>query len=93
MAINDKRLGLSYNAPEASTHTSSSDSESSSRTTTTSDSSSSTTTKQLKLCPDDKEKVKGVFDSLDESKMWKLSTGTIVEHKMREFALNCTYEQ
>lgn len=50
-------------------------------------------TKQLKLCLDDKEKIKNLFDSLDKSKMWKLSTGTIVEEKMREFALNCIYEQ
>jgi hypothetical protein len=93
MAINDKRLGLNHYAPQAHGNVGSGGSELSSLTTTSSDSSSSSTTKQLKLFPDDKEKVKHMFNNLDESKMWKLSTGTIVEKKMKEFALNCTYEQ
>lgn len=50
-----------------------------------SESSSSNNTKQIKLLPEDKEKL--------EKKMWKLSTGTIVEKKMEEFAKSCTYEQ
>ncbi|KAG1393977.1 hypothetical protein G6F58_012206 [Rhizopus delemar] len=98
MAINDKRLGLSHYAPQSDRNTNI-NSSGSSRTTTTatataasSGSESSNTTKQLKLCSDDKEKIKNLFDSLDESKMWKLSTGTIVEEKMKEFALNCIYE-
>ncbi|KAG1171479.1 hypothetical protein G6F71_006929 [Rhizopus microsporus] len=92
MAINDKRLGLSHYAPQAPGNVGSGDSELSSLTTTSSDSSSSSTTKQLKLFSDDKEKVKHMFNNLNESKMWKLSIGTIVEKKMKEFALNCTYE-
>ncbi|KAG1145190.1 hypothetical protein G6F37_012183 [Rhizopus arrhizus] len=98
MAINDKRLGLSHYAPQSDRNTNINSSDSS-RTTTTatstaasSGSESSNTTKQLKLCSDDKEKIRNLFDSLDESKMWKLSTGTIVEEKMKEFALNCIYE-
>jgi hypothetical protein len=98
MAINDKRLDLRRYAPQANRNTNINSSDSS-RTTTTatatasSSSESSNTTKQLKLCSDDKEKIKNLFDNLDESKMWKLSTGTIVEEKMKEFALNCIYEQ
>ncbi|GAN03423.1 hypothetical protein MAM1_0040c02876 [Mucor ambiguus] len=96
--MNDKRLGLRRYVPQAIRNTNINGSDSS-RTTTTatsaaasSSSESSNTTKQLKLCSDDKEKIKNLFDSLDESKMWKLSTGTIVEEKMKEFALNCIYE-
>lgn len=99
MSINDKRLGLCRYAPQANRNTNINSSDSS-RTSTTatstaasSSSESSNTTKQLKLCSDDKEKIKNLFDSLDESKMWKLSTGTIVEEKMKKFALNCIYEQ
>ncbi|KAI8645494.1 hypothetical protein BD408DRAFT_458781 [Parasitella parasitica] len=98
MAINDKRLGLRCYAPQENRNINTNSSDSS-RTTTTatstaasSSSESSNTTKQLKLCSDDKEKIKNLFDSLDESKMWKLSTGTVVEEKMKEFALNCIYE-
>lgn len=100
MSINDKRLGLRRYAPQANRKTNISSSDSSRTTTTTatstassSSSESSNTTKQLKLCSDDKEKIKNLFDSLDESKTWKLTTGTIVEEKMKEFALSCIYEQ
>lgn len=93
MAINDKRLGLIHYPLQSPVNVGSSGSELSSLTTTSSNSSSSSTTKQLKLFPDDKGKVKHMFNNLNESKMWKLSSGTIVEKKMEEFALNCTYEQ
>ncbi|KAF1796628.1 hypothetical protein FB192DRAFT_1402969 [Mucor lusitanicus] len=33
-----------------------------------------------------------LYDRLDRNKMWKLSTGTIVEDKMREVALSMEYE-
>ncbi|KAL7324747.1 hypothetical protein PS15p_209892 [Mucor circinelloides] len=98
ISINDKRLGLHLYAPQANRNTNINSSDSSRATTTatstasSSSSESSNTTKQLKLCSDDKEKIKNLFDSLDEIKMWKLSTGLIVEEKMKEFALNCIYE-
>lgn len=94
MPINDKRLGLCHYAPQANINTNINNSDSSRRKTTASSSSeSSNATKQLKLCPDAKEKIKNLFDTLNEIKMWKLSNGTIVEEKMKEFALNCTYQQ
>ncbi|KAG2231000.1 hypothetical protein INT48_002779, partial [Thamnidium elegans] len=98
MAINDKRFGLRSYAPQANINTNINGSDSSRTTTPTaiavsSSSEPSITSKQLKLCSDDKEKIKNLFDSLDESKKWKLSTGTILEEKMKEFALNCIYEQ
>lgn len=94
MSINDKRLGLCRYAPQANRNTNINNSDSSRRKTTASSSSeSSNATKQLKLCSDAKEKIKNLFDTLNESKMWKLSNGTIVEEKMKEFALNCTYQQ
>lgn len=95
--LNNIRLGQFYAGVIRFINANSSDL---SRTTTTAtltaastSSESSNTTKQLKLCSDDKEKIKNLYDSLDESKMWKLSTGTIVEEKMKEFALNCIYER
>lgn len=33
-----------------------------------------------------------MFAKLDESKMWRLSTGTVVEQKMKMFALECNFE-
>ncbi|KAI7902478.1 uncharacterized protein BX663DRAFT_76531 [Cokeromyces recurvatus] len=91
--INDKRLGLSHYAHQAPVNVGNSGSELSSLKTTSYDTFSGSTTKQSKLLPDDKEKVKHMFNNLNEIKMWKLSTGTIVEKKMKEFALNCIYEQ
>jgi hypothetical protein len=62
----------------------------------TSSSSSTTTTasvKQEKLCDSDKQAILRMFDSLNQSKMWKLSSGVVAEEKMRELALKCEYEQ
>ncbi|CEP16334.1 hypothetical protein [Parasitella parasitica] len=98
MSINDKRLGLRHYALQVTRNTNINSSDSSRTTTaatttaTSTTSESSNTTKQLKLCSDDREKIKNLYDSLDESKIWKLSTGTVVEEKMKEFALNCIYE-
>lgn len=33
-----------------------------------------------------------MFAKLDKSKMWRLSTGTVVEQQMQMFALECNYE-
>lgn len=41
----------------------------------------------------EKENIAARYASLDSSKMWKLSTGTIVEEKMREQALKQNHEQ
>ncbi|CEG67065.1 hypothetical protein RMATCC62417_03540 [Rhizopus microsporus] len=48
--------------------------------------------KQLKLLPSDKAKIIEMFQSLDLDKCWKLSTGTVVEEKMKEYAIDCNYE-
>ncbi|CAO3687004.1 unnamed protein product [Rhizopus stolonifer] len=47
---------------------------------------------QLKLLPADITKILTIFENLDTTKMWTLSTGTVVEKKMKEFALVCNYE-
>lgn len=49
--------------------------------------------KQALLKPEDKIAVAELYNNLDPLKMWKLSSGTIVEKKMEEFAMACTYEQ
>ncbi|KAG1450547.1 hypothetical protein G6F55_009633 [Rhizopus delemar] len=49
-------------------------------------------TKQEKLLPIDKENIKLLYSKLDPAKMWKLSSGVLVEKKMEEFALKCNYE-
>ncbi|CAO3678654.1 unnamed protein product [Rhizopus stolonifer] len=58
---------------------------------------SSTTTssysiKRSKLTSNDKENIKKIYQDLDPSKTWRLSTGTVVENKMEELALACNYE-
>jgi len=45
------------------------------------------------LTAGDKVNIKAKYDGLDVKKMWKLSTGTVVEEKMRERALKEDYEQ
>lgn len=34
-----------------------------------------------------------MYDDLNENSKWKLSSGVVVEDKMREFALACNFEQ
>ncbi|CAO3643428.1 unnamed protein product [Cunninghamella blakesleeana] len=62
---------------------------------TTTASTNSVTTKvsnRKKLSAEEKNNIKTVFDNLDTKKMWRLSTGTIVEMRMKEFATACNYE-
>jgi hypothetical protein len=47
----------------------------------------SSSTHNTRLTDDDKSNIRELYDSLDESKMWKLLTGTIVEKKMKEFSM------
>jgi hypothetical protein len=54
---------------------------------------SSYSIKQSKLTSNDKENIKKIYQDLDPSKTWRLSTGTVIENKMEEFALACNYEQ
>ncbi|CAO3610615.1 unnamed protein product [Cunninghamella blakesleeana] len=59
------------------------------------DTNSSTTrsnNKTIKLSCEDKESIKNMFTNLDINKMWVLSTGTIVEKKMEQFATICNFE-
>ncbi|KAL9548249.1 hypothetical protein MBANPS3_005776 [Mucor bainieri] len=70
-------------------------SSSSSPSTPYSDSSMSSageTVKLPKLSDADKANIVLLYDSLNKSKMWKLSTGTFVEEKMRECALEKDHE-
>lgn len=97
MLINDKRLGLVHPATKqfqnfANTRPSSSSSTISAPTSLESYSSSSTS-KQIKLSPLQKEIIVDMFAKLDETKMWRLSTGTVVENQMKVFALECNFEQ
>lgn len=46
-----------------------------------------------KLSIADKANVTILYDRLDRNKMWKLSTGTFVEDKMREVAMSLDHEQ
>jgi hypothetical protein len=34
-----------------------------------------------------------MFEDLELDKCWRLSSGTIVEERMKEFAVGCNYEQ
>ncbi|KAI8358555.1 hypothetical protein BD560DRAFT_335052, partial [Blakeslea trispora] len=61
-------------------------------TTTTTTTNGSPLTKQTKLSSVDKLLIKDRFEKLEESKMWKLSTGTYVEKQMQKFALACNFE-
>lgn len=65
---------------------------------TLTDTTSSTTTSsysitQSELTSNDKENIKNIYQDLDPSKKWRLSTGTVVENKMEELALARNYEQ
>ncbi|KAL7311131.1 hypothetical protein PS15m_008933 [Mucor circinelloides] len=56
-------------------------------------SNNSISAKIVKLNDNDKSKIAELYNGLDEAKMWKLSTGTIVEEKMKQFALSRDHEQ
>ncbi|CAO3614574.1 unnamed protein product [Mucor hiemalis] len=96
MLINDKRLGLMHpvtNQFQNFANTSSPSSSSSTSAPTSLDSCSSSSSKQIKLSPLQKGIVVDMFAMLDGTKMWRLSTGTVVEQQMKMFALECNFEQ
>ncbi|KAG1630633.1 hypothetical protein G6F44_011283 [Rhizopus delemar] len=41
---------------------------------------------------DHKDYIKKLYEDLNESSMWKLSSGMVVEKKMKEFVLACNFE-
>jgi hypothetical protein len=45
------------------------------------------------LTPGDKEYINDVYNSLNPSNMWTLTTGTVVEKKMEQLAKKCVVEQ
>ncbi|KAI9343717.1 hypothetical protein BD770DRAFT_193960 [Pilaira anomala] len=95
MLINDKRLGLMRLVTKQFqnfTNTSSSLSSSSISAPTSLDSYSSNSRKQNKLSPLQKGIVVDMFAKLDETKMWRLSTGTVVEQQVKMFALEYNFE-
>ncbi|ORZ05280.1 hypothetical protein BCR42DRAFT_301073, partial [Absidia repens] len=53
---------------------------------------STTTLSNKRLSPKDKADIKMMYDGLIESKMWKLSTGKMVEKSMMDLAMKCDYE-
>ncbi|CAO0793120.1 unnamed protein product [Mucor circinelloides] len=48
--------------------------------------------KLTKLTDSDKQNIKKMYAGLDKNKMWRLSAGTVVEEKMRDFALRKDHE-
>lgn len=56
-------------------------------------STSGSTKKLLKVPPSDTGKILVMFENLNTDKCRKLSTGTIVEKKMKDYAIECNYEQ
>ncbi|KAG1511548.1 hypothetical protein G6F53_005856 [Rhizopus delemar] len=57
-----------------------------------SSSSASSAPKQPRLSFLDKDYIKKLYEDLNESSMWKLSSGMVVEKKMKEFVLACNFE-
>ncbi|KAI8068773.1 hypothetical protein BDF21DRAFT_465746 [Thamnidium elegans] len=101
-AIHDKCLGITRSYPQPSrasairadiVATSGTDNIADISTTSTSDTpNTTTTTKQNKLLSEDKQSIQNMFGNLNEDKMRKLSTETIVEKKMEEFTLSCSHK-
>lgn len=52
-----------------------------------------TSKKQIKLSEIDKIKIAQMFEDLALDKYWRLSSGTRVEERMKEFEVGCNYEQ
>lgn len=48
---------------------------------------------QPRLSLPDKDYIKKSYEDLNETSMWKLFSGVVVEKKMEEFALACSFEQ
>jgi hypothetical protein len=67
--------------------------EASTTTSLSTTASSSSSSKQQKLSDLDKIAIDSTYSNLNESKMWKLSTGKLVEKEMQKFALSCNFEQ
>lgn len=103
--IHDKRLGIVpppidpsmnfYNRISETQHTPSITKEYADSFTETTSTTSTTNTskKQIKLSEIDKIKITQMFEDLELDKCWRLSSGTIVEERMKEFAVGCNYEQ
>lgn len=61
--------------------------------TTSTTSTTNTSKKQIKLSENDKIKITQMFEDSELDECWRLSSGTIVEERMKEFAVGCNYEQ
>ncbi|KAG2209188.1 hypothetical protein INT47_005480 [Mucor saturninus] len=96
MLINDKRLGIVHpniqpfeafpitnDEPAGVSKNSSS---------LNASSSASPAPKQPRLSLPDKDYIKKSYEDFNETSMWKLSSGVVVEKKMEEFALACDFE-
>lgn len=71
--------------------TTTADSDLLSTSSSTSSSSSSTTVKRLGAS--DQTRATKMFEALDRNKMWKLSTGTMVEEQLALLVKECNFEQ
>ncbi|CDH52463.1 chitin deacetylase [Lichtheimia corymbifera JMRC:FSU:9682] len=81
----------STTAPSSSkASTTTAESEILSSSSSTSSSSSSTSVKRL--TPSDQARASKTFEALDPSKMWKLTTGTIVEEQLASLVKECNFE-
>jgi hypothetical protein len=85
----DNNLTSSTSNPIETERVSTSNDTSSSKSSSTRQSS---TEKNYRLTAEEKNKCRIMYESLDRSNMWVLSTGTIVEKQMAAFALDCIYE-
>ncbi|KAI8070198.1 hypothetical protein BDF21DRAFT_344874 [Thamnidium elegans] len=56
-------------------------------------STTNTSKKQIKPSEIDKIKIIRMFEDLELDTCWRLSSGTTVEERMKEFAVGCDYEQ
>ncbi|KAG2220851.1 hypothetical protein INT45_010913 [Circinella minor] len=83
-----KKTPLKRSTPTTTTSTSTSTARPLSNATSTSTSSNS-----AKLSEEDRIKFNKMFtETLNPKNFWRLSTGTVVELKMKELAMNCTHE-
>lgn len=60
---------------------------------TSSSTSSSSSTTIKRLCASDQTRAIKMFEALDPNKMWKLSTGTMVEEQLALLVKECNFEQ
>ncbi|KAI7854018.1 hypothetical protein BDC45DRAFT_535895 [Circinella umbellata] len=91
--INWKKLEARYNQQSKSSSSSSSaaQEEKESPTSTSTSTKSELSSTAVLLSSSDKEKIIDMYDALEEEKKWTLSSGTVVEDVMYEYAKECNF--